>query len=185
MSAWLGRSWWHLMVIGGLSLFEIACDVSTVPTVAPTPILVALPRSSLSILPATTGVAVWDYLQEVNYQETWDLWPGKGELYQGVEPHGMLLTTYLSPVAFVALTAKAGVIPENAIIVKENYLPDRTLDSITVMYKVAEYNPEHNNWFFAKLSADGAVSAEGKVQSCQACHSVQRDNDYIYTGSLK
>ena len=41
-------------------------------------------------MPDTTGASMWAYLQEVGYQEHWDLWPAKGELYTGQEPHGML-----------------------------------------------------------------------------------------------
>ena len=47
----------------------------------------------------TTGAAIWAHLQESYYQSTWTLWPEKGELYAGQEPHGMLLTTYLNDVA--------------------------------------------------------------------------------------
>ena len=50
-------------------------------------------------LPDTTAASVLDYLDEVDYQESWELWPGFGEKYQGGEPHGMLLTTYLNPAA--------------------------------------------------------------------------------------
>ncbi len=57
-----------IIVIAGLSLFCIAC------------------RSSSPELPDTSGSAVWAFLQEVNYQEKWELWPGKGEKYQGGNP---------------------------------------------------------------------------------------------------
>ena len=77
--------------------------------------------------PDTTGSAVWNFLQEVNYQEDGELGPGKGEKYQGGEPHGALFTTYLSPAALDALTGKAGSMPNGAIIVKENYTADGTL----------------------------------------------------------
>ena len=75
-------------------------------------------------LPDTNAAALWTFLQEVNYQDEWELWPGKGELYEGGEPHGALFTTYLNSIAFKALTEKAGSMPNGAIIVKENYTPD-------------------------------------------------------------
>jgi hypothetical protein len=93
----------------------------------------------------------------------------------------MLLTTYLNDAAFMALTGEAGSFPDGSIIVKENYTPDGALDATTVMFKVAGYNPEHNDWFWAKVLADGTVEAEGQAEGCQACHSQERDNDYIMT----
>ena len=84
----------------------------------------------------TTGAAIWAHLQQSDYRSTWTLWPGKGELYTGQEPHGMLLTTYLNDLALQALNSGASRMLPGAIIVKENYMPDRTLVAITTMFKV-------------------------------------------------
>ena len=143
-------------------------------------------------LPDTTGAAVWAYLQEVDYRSSWALWPDKGELYTGQEPHGMLLTTYLNTTAMEALQGDAAVMPPGAILVKENYTPDSTLAAVTVMYKVTDYNPDHNDWFFSKHLADGALDTtpngapmEGRLAGCQNCHGAQQANDYIFTGNLQ
>ena len=141
--------------------------------------------------PDTTGAAVWDYLQQVNYQENWQLWPEKGELYEGQEPHGMLLTTYLNDTAYQALTGDAATMPAHAVIVKENYRPDSTLAAVTVMYKVEGYNPDHNDWFFSKHlpsgeldTGPGGMALAGRVPGCQSCHGQEADNDYLFTGPL-
>ena len=141
--------------------------------------------------PDTTGAALWAYLQSENYQDTWTLWPGRGELYEGQEPHGLLLTTYLNDVALGAVENRSGTMPEGSIVAKENYMPDKTLAAVTVMYKVAGYNPDHNDWFFTKFLPDGTLdkmpngmAMEGKIPGCQGCHSAKRDNDYLYTGSI-
>lgn len=142
-------------------------------------------------LPDTTGAAVWSYLQEVEYRSNWSLWPDKGELYSGQEPHGMLLTSYLNDTALTALTTGAGSMPEGAILVKENYMPDSTLAAVTVMYKVKSFNPEHNDWFFSKHLRDGSVDKapngmvlQGRVPGCQSCHGAQKANDYVFTSAL-
>ena len=136
--------------------------------------------------PETTGASVWSFLQAENYQDQWQLWPGQGQLYEGNEPHGLLLTTYLNDIAYDALQGDATTMPDGAIIVKENYVAaDSTLDAVTTMYKVAGYNPEHNDWFFVKQDPDGVVEVEGKVAGCQSCHQAQRNNDYLFTGSLR
>ena len=62
-------------------------------------------------LPDTTAASVIAYLDEVNYQESWELWPGLGEKVEGGDPHGMLLTTYLNPVALQAFNDKPAPCP--------------------------------------------------------------------------
>ena len=133
-------------------------------------------------MPDTTAEALWAHT--AGYAEDWHVWPGKGELYMGTEPHGMLLTTYLNDLALDALTNKAGAMPVGAVVVKENYMPDSTLAAITIMYKSEGYNPDVNDWFFVKRMADGTVAASGRVGGCTGCHSQVAANDYLFTGSL-
>ena len=120
---------------------------------------VAEPMSQASAVAEadTTGAAIWAHLQQSDYQSSWTLWPGKGELYTGAEPHGMLLTTYLNNIALRALNSGAPIMPPGAIIVKENYMPDRTLAAITTMFKVRGYNPDVNDWFFTKHLPSGVL----------------------------
>ena len=53
------------------------------------------------------------------------------------------------------------------------------------MYKVAGYNPEASNWFWAKYSPKGEIAmggkAAGKVPMCIECHGMKKANDYIMT----
>lgn len=135
--------------------------------------------------PGPGGKELWGYLQKKGYTEKYSLWPGKGKLYKGAEPHGALLTTYVSKKALEAIEGKKGVMPPGSIVVKENYTPDKKLAAITVMYKVDKYNPDANDWFWAKYAPDGAIQAEGKVAGCIGCHGQQKDNDYLFTGKLK
>jgi hypothetical protein len=135
-------------------------------------------------LPDTTATSLWSHLEDADYTVNFQLWPQKGELYPGTEPHGMLLTTYLNDVAFDALAGKAGAMPVGAIVVKENYMPDSILAAITVMYKVDGYNPDFGDWFFVKRLANGTIEASGRVPMCQTCHSAQTANDYLFTGPI-
>ncbi len=136
-------------------------------------------------LPDANGAEVWTYFQEIDYRQNWDLWPGKGELYTGGEPHGALFTTYLNRPALEALNNKAGSMPNGAIIIKENYTADAVFDLVTVMYKVEGFDPENNDWFWAKIGAGGDVQAAGRVMGCQACHGASRANDFVLTAPLK
>ncbi len=139
----------------------------------------------------TTGAAIWAHLQESDYRSTWTLWPEKGELYTGQEPHGMLLTTYLNDVALQALSSGGSRMAPGAIIVKENYMPDSTLAAVTTMFKVEGYNPDVNDWFFTKHLASGeldrtpgGMAMEGRLPGCTNCHRAMQANDYLFTGQL-
>lgn len=133
----------------------------------------------------TVPDAVWSYLQEQNYSESWAFWPEKEPYYQGTQPHGALLSTYLNQQAMEGLEAMRDRgepdLPFGSIIVKENYMPDSTLAAVTVMYKVEMYDPEHNDWWWMKRLADGTVEASGRVESCIQCHQQAQDFDYLMT----
>lgn len=143
------------------------------------------PAKGKAALPAATGKDLWDYLAKVKYRKSFALWPGKGKLYKGTEPHGALLTTYVNKPALAAIKGKKGTMPADSIVVKENYMPDRKLAAITVMYKVAGFNPEAADWFWAKYTPDGKVEKEGKVGGCIGCHGKANGNDFLFTGELK
>lgn len=89
-----------------------------------------------SEMPAADGTALYNYINDTSRYTEWRMWPGKEALYPGTEPHGMLLTTYVTDGAFSAIEGKKGSIPDGSIIVKENYMPDETLAAVTVMYKI-------------------------------------------------
>jgi hypothetical protein len=168
-------------------LMAFLLAVQCAPPVA-TPIPTLAPPTPTSPPPTPKGESdnamaqeLWQELQEANYQENWATISGKGTFYQGQPPHGALLSTYLNPAAVEGMNAKSGQMSEDAIIVKENYMPDKTLVALTVMYKEPGYDPEHGDWFWAKFSAEGEVQAAGKVADCIACHGAVQSNDYIFT----
>jgi hypothetical protein len=128
----------------------------------------------------TTPQALWAHLQGEDYR-SWPLFPGKGELYTGTEPHGMLLTTYVNGLAHDGLVNAAGTLPDGAILVKENYMPDSTYAGATVMHKVAGYDPANGNWYWAKFGPDGTVEDAGRAPMCQQCHAAGRQQDFVMT----
>jgi hypothetical protein len=127
-----------------------------------------------------TAESVWAQLQSEDYS-SWPLWPGTTERYEGTEPHGMLLTTYVNQLARQALENGTLPLPEGAVVVKENYMPDGTFDASTVMVKRQGYAPEHNDWFWAKYDAAGNAEVAGRADMCQACHSANRQRDHLMT----
>jgi len=134
--------------------------------------------------PATDGKSVWDFVQKEKYQN-WKMWPGTEAQYQGPEPHGAFLTTYVNQAAFDAIKGKKGKLPEGAMIVQDNFGKDKKLKWVDVMYKVKGYNPKGGDWFWAQFKPSGKVESEGKVDECIKCHEAQKGNDYTWTSKLK
>ena len=114
----------------------------------------------------------------------WAIWPGKGKMVKGTEPHGALITVYVNDIALKSIKGAKGM-GNNSIVLKENYTPDKKLAAVTVMYKVQGYNPEAGDWFWAKYTPDFKIEAEGKVGMCLGCHAKAKGNDYLYTGKVQ
>jgi Cytochrome P460 len=134
---------------------------------------------------AATGASVWDYVKKQAYAKNWKMWPGTTPMYQGPEPHGAFLTTYVNDVALKSIGAKKGNFADGAIIAQDNFSKDKKLKFISVMYKVKGYNAKEGDWFWAQYKPDGRIEAEGKVDECIKCHVAQKGNDYVYTSKLK
>lgn len=166
-----------------------ACGESSADRRGASPAAAAEPGSpQQAARPDTTASGLWEYLQEVDYRDEWSLYPGTAELYEGQEPHGMLLTTYVNSRAQEAISGASGQLPDGAVVIKENFRPDSSLAAITVMYKRDGYDTEHNDWYWVKYLPDGSVDnggkASGRVPGCINCHGGMADNDYIMTGPL-
>jgi hypothetical protein len=128
---------------------------------------------------------VWAHLEGEAYAANWDLYPGRGELYTGAMPHGMLLTTYVNSIAAEGLASGAELLPAGSIIVKENYMPDSTFAATTVMYKVPGFDADNNDWWWLKQLADGTVEASGRGVGCISCHRGVAAMDYVWTKQLE
>jgi hypothetical protein len=142
-------------------------------------------RSRAAITIEPSGANLWELIMKADYSEQWKKWPKTSSYESGEEPHGALSTTYIDIPVFMAIARKEGVLPDKAIIVKEDYSADKQLTAITAMWKARGFNPDGGDWFWAKYAPDGKIQAEGKVDTCIACHGKNKNNDYIMTGPLK
>jgi len=136
-------------------------------------------------LPGTDAAQLYEYITKTRPYTQWDLWPEKGKMYKGSQPHGDYLTTYVNSDGMFDIRKKKGRLPEGAIIVKESYGADRNFTALSVMYKIAGFNRSAGDWFWAKYDHSGKVLASGRVEACIKCHEKKKDNDYIFTGELK
>lgn len=143
-----------------------------------------IPSETQVPLPAADAEKLNEYIVRYSPYQSWELWPGKGRLYKGTEPHGSLLTTFVNEDAYYSIRKKGGM-AYDSIIVKENYSGDKKFVALTVMYKLKGYNPEGGDWFWAKYAPDGKVLASGKLEACLGCHGKMKDNDFIWTDKVK
>lgn len=143
-----------------------------------------IPSESQVVLPGSDAEKLNEYLVRYNPYRAWELWPKKGRLYKGTEPHGALLTTFVNDAALFSIKSKKGM-TDGSIIVKENYTADKKFTNLSVMYRIKGYNPEAGDWFWARYTPDGKAEASGKAKGCIDCHSKVKDNDFIFTGDVK
>jgi len=149
---------------------------------------------------ASFAGVLWDGYANV-YTE-WAFEPGVPEgYYVGVEPHGMVLRTFVNDVAAEDVASGAGEFRGGAIIIKENHaptgvdlaglelqapLPDFAGDlrAWTYMVKVPGFAPESGDWFWGRIAGDGSVLAGGSPEGCVACHAQVVDNDWVFNARL-
>lgn len=146
--------------------------------------------------------AYFEDIQAAPYTD-WAFEPGVPEgFYTGTPPHGLVLRTFINDLVAEAVGSGADAFPEGSVIVKENHMPgdvdvagmerhaavegfEGNLDALTVMVKIAGYNPEAGDWFWAKYQPDGSILAAGQPAGCIGCHGQVAANDYVYDASLK
>lgn len=127
----------------------------------------------------------WRYLvkKDAAYN-TWkalDHEPPKDEIEN---PHGSVSRTYANEVA----AKDPENLPSGSILVREDYDDKRKRQSISVLYRVKDYDKEHANWYYLRFTETGAVMKgqdtkplAGKVASCIACHAKAGDKDYVFS----
>ncbi len=137
-------------------------------------------------MPKADATDFYNYITKVSPYQKWALWPGHEAMHPGQSPHGAFLKIYVNKPAHEAIVKKMKVMPDGAIIVKENYDKDKkTLVALTPMYKVKGFDPESGDWFWAEYGPKGETMASGKVQMCIDCHAKVKASDYLVTWSEK
>lgn len=77
---------------------------------------------------------------------------------------------------------------EGTVIVKEKHSSTTNAppELLTVMIKRAEgFDPQNGNWEYATFNGSGTkVLSNGKLGTCQDCHEMQRENDFVFRDYL-
>jgi hypothetical protein len=126
--------------------------------------------------------ALWQYITNESPYEKWEFWPDHQGMQPGRAPHGPLHKVYVND---RAINSPKPPVQYGSIAVKENYGKDKELKAITVMYKLAGYNPDAGDWFWAKYSPAGKADKFGKPAGCVGCHGTRAKNDFILVHEFK
>ena len=73
----------------------------------------------------------------------------------GIEnPHNAISKTYVDKVG----AADTATLPNESILVREDYDREKNRQSISVMYRVKDYDKDHGNWYWIKYLENGSVA---------------------------
>jgi hypothetical protein len=95
------------------------------------------------------------------------------------------LTVYVNDTGRKAmLEQKNPAFPQGSVIVKEKLSEksSQTPELLTVMIKRDKgFNPANGDWEYMVVDGTGTnVSAQGKLENCQSCHSAKPGTDYVF-----
>ena len=106
------------------------------------------------------------------------------------DPHkDKFITVYVNELGRKAMMhERTPRFPQGSVIVKEK-LPSQESTSpelLTVMIKrEKDYNPTNGDWEYMALDGEGKeVRARGRLEKCQACHTMAQHVDYVHRNYL-
>lgn len=146
----------------------------------------------------------WQYLLSNNYKN-WAPPAGQdGSFFEGSSAHGRLHKLYLNRTA----AGRPDTLPDESVIVMENYQSNKMLESISVMLRSNGSNPSQQDWYWITYGPDGSVigsnkdnHSDGPVQrepnssfvstagamvlgsSCTQCHQKAPGEDLVFFNS--
>lgn len=127
----------------------------------------------------------WRYLvkKDAAYN-TWKVLEHEPPKDDSDNPHGRVSRTYANEIA----SKDPANLPLGSILVREDYDDKRKRQSVSILYRVKDYDKEHGNWYYLRFNENGTVArAEdkkalaGKVTSCIECHAKAGGKDYVFS----
>ncbi len=142
----------------------------------------AVPGAVGNVDDAPTGAKLFTRITVEDPYRDWSQFPDHQGTLPSALPHGPMSRVFINGVVESAIDNFNVALPEGSIIVKENVdtSPEVTEAALTVMWKIDGFDPENNDWFWANMTPEGQIVAEGRVQGCIACHGGARANDFVF-----
>ena len=118
------------------------------------------------------AVGVWD---EINGYESWTQPGNFSGIQESNSVHGNYVQIWLNEISseFLHDTTAGMIMPSGSIIIKEAYsdILGENTTGITVMKKITDYDPTHNDWFWVSYKFNGSLAGKnGAVEFCYSCH---------------
>lgn len=131
---------------------------------------------------APTASKLFTLITETDPYEEWAQFPGLEGTIESAPPHGPMARVFINASVESALEDFSGRLPEGSIIVKESSgeNAEEKANALAIMWKVSGFDPDNNDWFWANVTPEGVVTAEGRIAGCASCHSGAGDNDFIF-----
>jgi len=166
------RSFVSALSVGGVAL-ALLLAVAGCPAVS---------DSTGTVDNAPTGAKLFTRITQDDPYQEWAQFPDHQGTFSSALPHGPMSQVFISSEVESAFADFTGTLPDGSIIVKENVGtdPNVTEAALTVMWKVQGFDPANHDWFWANMTPEGEIVAEGKVQGCTACHGRARANDFVF-----
>lgn len=141
-----------------------------------------VPNETDGIESPPSAAALFSLITVADPYEEWERFPGLDGIIESAAPHGPMARVFINAQVTGALTNFTGLLPDGSIIVKENIGESSTgkADALTIMWKVQGFDPDNNDWFWANVTPEGAVNAEGMIEGCVNCHARVRANDFVF-----
>jgi hypothetical protein len=146
------------------------------------------PRATRPQTPNEFHQTFWEYI--VKKDAAYNTWK---ELSRAVpaedveNPHGSDSATHANKVA----AANPRNLPVGSILVREDYDEKRHRVSISVLYRVKDFDKQHGNWYWIKYLENGSVARNadrrmiaGTVASCIECHSKAGGRDFVFSNDV-
>ncbi|MCG8374915.1 MAG: cytochrome P460 family protein [Chlorobiales bacterium] len=109
------------------------------------------------------AIDLWN--EEFSHFGYWELIPGTAKHQESKgNPHGHYGSIYGNDITMDAINQQFEVMPDGAILLRENFNEEMEQLKITVMRKTEE------KWFWAVYDFDGSVQTAGDLRKCQECH---------------
>jgi hypothetical protein len=154
-------------------------------------VLLASCGGETGLTDADRAAALWDAIDGFSAWDSLDGWTQVVPTAGGA--HGDFVQVWADGGTLTALES-GSEIPDGGIIVKAGFEEDpggAALDSVdhtlTVMQKIAGYDPDHGDWFWARLDSNtGAVDGfAGQESACHGCHEgADLDGDFVVFDDL-
>lgn len=130
-----------------------------------------------------TAQALWQEIQIL--QKNQAIMPESRPFQVGSRTVDAFTTDLANPAAVQSIAQAGDIIhvsryADHSLLVKENYGMDKQLTGVTAMLKLSGYDAGDRNWVMAAYKPDGTVVAFGKIGSCIACHTMVRQQDFVF-----